>query len=93
MVMRCNVQEDNEPETEIKNIPEIVSRNSVHVEIELGKKLNINPNLWHSQSKQLLKVLQEHKEYFAWDYTDMKGIPVDLCTHHIYIKEEFRPIM
>jgi len=62
------------------------------VEIEPGKTLNINPNLSLAQTKQLLKILQEQKEAFAWDYTDMKGIPADLCTHHIYIKEDCQPV-
>lgn len=39
-----------------------------------------------------MKVLQEQKEAFAWEYTDLKGINDDLCTHNIYIKEECRPI-
>jgi hypothetical protein len=28
----------------------------------------------------------------VWDYTYMKGIHPDLCTHHIYIKEYCWPI-
>jgi hypothetical protein len=39
-----------------------------------------------------MKLLIEYKEAFAWDYMDMKGISSELCTHHIYIKEECRPI-
>jgi hypothetical protein len=30
----------------------------------------------------------ENKEAFTWDYTDMKGISPELCTHRIYIKED-----
>ena len=39
-----------------------------------------------------MKLLIEHKEAFAWDYMDMKGIYSELCTHHIYIKDECQPI-
>ena len=39
-----------------------------------------------------MKLLIEHKEAFSWDHMDMKGISSKLCTHHIYIKEECRPI-
>jgi len=60
----------------------------VPVELELGKTLNINPNLSESQKKKLVDILRKHKEAFVWDYSDMKGIPADLCTHHIYIKED-----
>eukprot|EP00253_Pinus_taeda_P026227 PITA_26227 len=37
-----------------------------------------------------MKLLHENKEAFAWDYTDMKGISPELCTHRIYIKEGSR---
>ena len=42
--------------------------------------------------KQLMKLLQENKEAFAWDYTDMKGISPELCIHRIYIKEGSCPV-
>jgi hypothetical protein len=69
-----------------------VSSKSIPVEIEPGKTLNINPNLSTAETRRLMKLLMEHKEAFAWDYMDMKGISSELCTHHIYIKEECRPI-
>ena len=70
-------------------MPTTLSHDSIPIEIEPRKTLNINPNLLESQTKQLLKVLRNHKEAFAWDYIDMQGIPPNLCTHHIYIKEYF----
>ena len=33
----------------------------------------------------MLNVLREHKDVVSWEYTDMNGIHLDLCTHHIYI--------
>jgi hypothetical protein len=65
---------------------------STTIEIEPGKTLNINPNLTDNEKQQLIKLLQENKEAFAWDYTDMKGISPELCTHRIYIKEGSRPV-
>jgi hypothetical protein len=72
--------------------PKTISSKSIPIEIEPGKTLNINPHLTDAKTQQLTKLLQENKEVFAWDYTDMKGIAPDLCTHRIYIKEDFRPI-
>jgi hypothetical protein len=69
-----------------------ISSKSVVVEIEHGKTLNINPDISSAETCRLMNLLIEHKEAFAWDYMDMKGILSQLCTHHIYIKEEFRPI-
>ena len=62
------------------------------MEIEPGKTLNINPNLTDAETQQLMKLLLENKEAFAWDYTYMKGISPELCIHRIYIKEDCRPI-
>eukprot|EP00253_Pinus_taeda_P010977 PITA_10977 len=41
---------------------------------------------------QLIKLLRENKEAFARDYTDMKGISPELCTHCIYIREGSHPV-
>ena len=51
-----------------------ISSKSITVEIEPGKTLNINLNLTDAKTQQLMKLLRENKELFAWDYTDMKGI-------------------
>lgn len=77
-----------EPEIEVGNIPIIVSRDSISIEIELGKTFNINSSLSPSLTEWLLKILQENKGSFSWEYTNMKGISTDLCTHHIYIKQK-----
>jgi len=35
--------------------------------------LNINPDLSPSQTEWLLKILQEHKEAFSWEYKIWKA--------------------
>ena len=40
----------------------------------------------------LTLVLKKHKIAFAWDYSDMKGLHPELCTHHIYTKDDCRAI-
>jgi len=62
------------------------------IEILPGKTLNINKNLEKSQHEELTKILQKHSTTFAWEYTDMRGIDPKTCIHHIYIKENSRPI-
>ena len=69
-----------------------ISSKSITVEIEPSKTLNINPDLIVAETQQLMKLLLENKEAFAWDYMDMKGISPELCTHQIYIKEGCRPV-
>ena len=78
-----NLSTESPPQT-----PKTISSKSIPVEIEPGKSLNINPNLTDAEKQQLMKLLRENKEAFTWDYTDMKEISPELCTHRIYIKED-----
>ena len=73
-------------------VPVLKNLKSVPVEIELGKMLNINPNLAPDEQERLITLLKKHKGEFFWEYTDMKGIPSNLCTHHIYIKRDSQPM-
>jgi Na+-transporting NADH:ubiquinone oxidoreductase subunit NqrE len=65
---------------------------SIPTEIGLGKTVNINLGISTSQNKQLVHLLLEHNEAFAWEYTYKKYIHLDLCTNHIYIREYSRPV-
>ena len=62
------------------------------IEIFLGIFLNINANLEESQEQQLIELLRKYSKVFAWENTDMVGIHLETCTHHIYIEENVRPI-
>eukprot|EP00253_Pinus_taeda_P005984 PITA_05984 len=89
------LESESQNNLETENLPQILAASpskSITVEIEPGKTLNINPNLIDDKKQQLMKPLKENKEAFAWDYTDMKGISPELCTHRIYIKDGSQPI-
>ena len=73
-------------------VPVLKNSKSVPIEVEYGKTLNINPNISLDEQKHLISLLKEHKEAFSWEYTDMRGIPSNLCTHHIYIKSDSQPV-
>ena len=46
------------------------------------------------QFKQdLIGLLQEFKDIFAWHYTDMKGVDPRFCTHRINLKKDAVPIV
>ena len=76
----------NDETTTTKLFPKVSSK-SIVVEIKPRKTMNINLDLSSVETGRLMKLLIEHKEAFSWDYMDMKGISLELCTHHIYIKE------
>jgi hypothetical protein len=89
-IAQVNLAVTTDTET-VELFPKVGSK-SIVVEIKPGKILNINPDLSSTKTGRLMKLSVEHKEAFARDYMDMKGISSELCTHHIYIKEECRPI-
>ena len=76
----------------IEIIPIIENSKSIPVEIKPKKTLNINPNLKTDELEHLVTFLKQHKGAFSWEYTDMRGIPSGLCTHHIYIKNDSKSI-
>ena len=39
-----------------------------------------------------LKIFLEYKDVFAWTYKDLKGVPLELCVHHIPLIEGVLPI-
>ena len=46
------------------------------------------------QFKQdLIGLLQEFKDIFAWHYTDMKGVDPRFCMHRINLKKDLVPIV
>eukprot|EP00253_Pinus_taeda_P012024 PITA_12024 len=86
------LEEDPLKDAHDQTIPMTVVANSKVVQIEPGKTLNINTNLTPDQETNLVNLLQKYQGAFAWDYPDMKGIDPQLCTHHIYIEKDARPV-
>jgi hypothetical protein len=75
-----------------QHIPTIVVHNIIAIEITPRIILNINANLNDQQHQKLIWILSKYQQDFSWEYSDMKGIDPQLCTHHIYIEKYSRPI-
>lgn len=69
------------------HIPTTVIHNSIPIGIELGKTLNINVDVDKDHWHKLIQVLHKYRQDFSWDYSYMKDIDPQLCTHHIYIEK------
>ncbi|RVW27640.1 Retrovirus-related Pol polyprotein from transposon 17.6 [Vitis vinifera] len=52
----------------------------------------ISSSLTSRQEKCLLEVLKRCKKAIGWQISDLKGISPLVCTHHIYMEEEAKPI-
>jgi hypothetical protein len=51
----------------------------------------ISANLDLSFSKELIKLLKEYKDCFAWDYSEMPRLDRSIVEHRLPIKPGFRP--
>ena len=51
----------------------------------------INQNLEADYKVELIALLKEYVDCFAWDYTEMLGLSRELVEHRLPIKKGFRP--
>ena len=55
-------------------------------------RINYISSLLPSSLKEgIIIILQEFKEYFAWNYDKMPRLDMSLVEHHLPIKSEFHP--
>ncbi|RVW74846.1 Retrovirus-related Pol polyprotein from transposon 17.6 [Vitis vinifera] len=52
----------------------------------------ISSSLTSHQENCLMEVLKRCKKAIGWQISDLKGISPLVCTHHIYMEEEAKPI-
>jgi hypothetical protein len=51
----------------------------------------ISANLESDFREELVKLLKEYKDCFAWDYSEMPGLDRSIVEHRLPIKPGFRP--
>jgi hypothetical protein len=51
----------------------------------------ISANLESGFREELIKMLKEYKDFFAWDYSKMPGLDRSIVEHRLPIKPGFRP--
>jgi hypothetical protein len=51
----------------------------------------ISANLESSFREELIKLLKDYKDCFAWDYSEMPGLDRSIVEHRLPIKPGFRP--
>jgi hypothetical protein len=55
------------------------------------RKTFISANLDSSFREELIKLLKEYKDCFAWDYSEVPGLDRSIVEHRLPIKPGFRP--
>ena len=71
---------------DLKPLP--VELKYAHLEEQEQYLVVISSLLSTSSEDSLLDILKENKQAIGWEITDMKGISLVVCTHHIYLEEE-----
>ena len=64
----------------------------IYLEENEEKLVVIFTTLTEEQEIKLLKVLKENKRVIGWSILDLKGINPLICTHHIYLEENAKPV-
>ena len=63
------------------------------MEIEEEKKeVKIGTTLSPTTRKELIDLLQDYNDVFAWSYQDMPGLDTDIVVHRLPLREECAPI-
>ena len=54
--------------------------------------MKIGTSLSESTRKELIDLLKEYVDVFAWSYQDMPGLDTDIVVHHLPLREECSPV-
>ena len=84
-------EEISEPrKIELKPLP--VELKYVYLEDHEKCPVVISALLSIAQEGSLLQVLKQNKQALEWKISNLKGISLAVCTHHIYLEEEARSV-
>ncbi|XP_012442061.1 uncharacterized protein LOC105767082 [Gossypium raimondii] len=61
-------------------------------DFEDGEDGGLSPNLLKMTRQDLIRLLREFKNIFAWSYQDMPGLSTDIVVHPLLIREDCKPV-
>ena len=62
------------------------------VSLEEGKEVKIGTDITAKTKYDLIELLRELKDVFAWSYQDMPGLNTSIVVHCLPIKEDCKPV-
>ena len=76
---------------------QILSHQEITKAVNLGteeerKEVKIGITLSPAIRKELIDLLQDYNDVFAWSYQDMPGLDTDIVVHRLPLKEECMPV-
>ncbi|KAA3467005.1 RNA-directed DNA polymerase (Reverse transcriptase), Ribonuclease H-like protein [Gossypium australe] len=75
------LEESQDFEEEVENIA-----------VEEGKVVRIGTHIAEETKQDLVELIRELKDVFAWSYQDMPGLSTDIVVHRLPIREECKPV-
>ena len=82
---------DKEDKAKIKPIQNETIKINLGI-LESPKEVKIGSTLSLQEQEELIELLKEFSEVFAWSYEDMFGIDLDIVQHHIPTLPEVKPV-
>ena len=76
---------------------QILPHQEITKSINLGteeekKEVKIGTTLSSATRKELIDLLQDYSDVFAWSYQDMPGLDTDIVVHRLPLREECMPV-
>ena len=67
------------------------------IQINLGDEANPKPifiseSLSPSERENLMRIVQEYIDVFAWNYENMHGLNSQMAMHHLNINPDMKPV-
>jgi len=56
------------------------------------KLISISESLSPTEKQNLISLIKEYIEVFAWSYDDMPGLNPQVATHYLNIKPDAKPV-
>ena len=101
----CRVQESSKGGSNEEEYERVVAEKEMQVmteeemeEVDLGsvsqgpRPISISASLTKDEKNELVLLLKEFKDVFAWDYSEMPGLDPGLVAHTLNVDPQARPI-
>ena len=91
-ILPSMIEEGNSEPQKLDLKPLPVELKYAYLEEQEQYPVVISSFLSTSQEDSLLDILRENKQAIGWRITYLKGISLEVCTHHIYLEEEAKSV-
>ena len=90
-------EEEKDEEVITENDAQVVAKEELE-EVDLGfgsqesRPISISANLTEKEKSELVLLLKEFKDVFAWDYSEMLGLDPGLIAHTLNVDPQAKPV-